>query len=558
MGLNKIRFLKSFLIVVLGLILCSCNKSDHFALNDSTPSGPFDARQMMTMRVTSSSAMSFYAAARFLEQATFGYTASDVALVQQIGMSAWIDQQMNLPASQVDWSSICCYLENSPQAGLQATNSFPVNAFLDLAIGAKDQLRLRTSFSLSNFIPTSTHPPGQSAYLNFLQTYGLGKYGDFLRALTLNASMGSFLNLNQNQNPTSCAICAFNENYPREFLQLFSMGTKMLNQDGSLQLDSTGKPIQTYTQNDVSNMARMLSGWSFDNSTKNPASANAPAYESPMISSNPSAHDSTAKTFLGNNIPAGGTASQDLDQAVKIIMAHPNVAPFISLRLIQNFVTSAPSPAYISRVASVFTSTQGDMKQVIKTILLDTEARAGDTLANANSSTGKVREPFLFTTQVWRALGCTKAPVNVGNPYARVLLYYQQPLSGVTVFGYYEPSFQPVGSNRLAPESKLDNSSMFSDMSSILSFYSYSSAQMALLQSAGCNITPLTSAYSNPDNYLSVVNQLFFKQAMPAVIQNGALNLMQSSFQPGRGNDSGLALQLASLLLSTPAFGVMK
>jgi uncharacterized protein (DUF1800 family) len=559
MGLFKTRFLKYIFFLVLVFVLSSCNNSDRLSLNDSQPSGPFDSKQMITLRVSSPSALSFYAAARFLEQATFGYTTSDVALVQQIGMSAWIDQQMSLPASQVDWSSICCYASNSPTAGAGTTWAFPPNAVLDLAIGGKDQLRLRTTYSLSMYIPASGHPPAQSAYFNFLQNNSLSKYGDFLKALTLNPTMGGFLNLNQDQNPGSCSNCSFNENYPRELLQLFTMGTKMLNQDGSLQLDSNGKPIQTYSQDDVSNMARLLSGWSYDNLSKDPMSIDAPAFESPMINSNPRSHDTTSKTLLGTTIPAGGTAAQDLDQVIKIIMAQPNVAPFVSLRLIQNFVTSAPSPAYISRVASVFSSSQGDMKQVVKAILLDPEARTGDVPSNTNNSTGKVREPFLFTTQVWRALGCTKAPVSPTDPTYRLVASYEQPLAGVSVFGYYEPSYQPVGGARLAPESKLDNSMMFSEMSAILSYYSNSPSFVGLLQAAGCtNVMPLLSSYGNSDTYLSLVNQLFFKQAMPSVIQNGALGLMQTYYKSGVGYDSVFSLKVASLLLSTPSFGVMK
>jgi uncharacterized protein (DUF1800 family) len=257
----KTRVVNLFFALLVGLILSSCNSSEKLALQDSTSTGPFDARQMITLRVSSPSALSYYAAARFLEQATFGYTASDVALVQQIGMSAWIDQQLSLPASTIDWSFICCYDENSPIAATNAVWFFPYNSILDLAISGKDQLRLRTTFSLSNFIPASGHPPAQVAYFNFMQTNAFSKYGDFLKSLTLNSTMGAFLNLDQDKNPAACSNCSFNENYPRELLQLFSMGTKMLNQDGSLMLDSKGNPIPTYTQDDVSNMARLLSGW---------------------------------------------------------------------------------------------------------------------------------------------------------------------------------------------------------------------------------------------------------------------------------------------------------
>jgi len=553
----KTRGLNLFFALLVGLILSSCNSSEKLALQEATSTGPFDARQMITLRVSSPSALSYYAAARFLEQATFGYTASDVALVQQIGMSAWIDQQLSLPASQIDWSFICCYDKNSPIAATNAVWFFPYNSILDLAISGKDQLRLRTTFSLSNFIPASGHPPAQVAYFNFMQTNAFSKYGDFLKSLTLNATMGAFLNLDQDKNPAACSNCSFNENYPRELLQLFSMGTKMLNQDGSLLLDSKGNPIPTYTQDDVSNMARLLSGWEPDTFNKKLGAADNGAFEYPLVNQNPLAHDTSAKKLLGTSIPAGGTSDQDLNQVVKIIMAQTNVAPFISLRLIQHLVTSAPSPAYISRVAGVFSTSQGDLKQVIKSILLDPEARAGDNPSSTNNATGKIREPFLFTTQVWRALGCTKGPASMGDPNMRAMLIYEKPFGFDTVFGYYEPNYQPVGSSRLSPESKLDNSTMFADMSSLLSYYSDPSA-IKLLNAAGCNVNTLINSYSTPDNYISLINQMFFKQALPTVIQNGALNLMQTTFRPGMGNDAAFALKVTSFLLSTPAFGVMK
>jgi len=557
------RFSQKLILILALFVLSACSGSDTVGQwsASSLVSKIFDAKRQLTLRLDTPSAISNYAAARFLEQATFGYTAKDVLRLQQIGMSAWIDEQMALPASQVDWSSVCCYDVNMPFD--PKIGSFVANQVTDLAIAAPDQLKIRTTWSYMMFIPiswTKVQTPGQGAYFNFMQTSALGKFGDFLNALTTQTAMSFFLDLWKDQNPGSCQDCDFNENYPRELMQLFTLGTVLLNNDGTPKLDSSGNTIPTYTQADVSAMARALSGWQFNNKDNNPSSsADNIAYEYPMIANYAKAHDTTAKTILGTTIPAGGNAAQDLTSVVNILMNHPNIAPFVSTRLIQNFVMSQPSPAYVARVAQVFSSTQGDMKQVVKAILLDPEARAGDTPSNTNNSYGKVREPFLFATQVWRALGCLRAPVAPWNQYDRVISGMQQPMSSDTVFGFYEPNYKPVGAPKTAPESKLDDTNVLGQEFNMLSNYAWTASYLTLLTDAGCDINSLINAYPNPESFLNLVNLQFFKGAMPSVLHDGAIRLIQTNYAPSTPtNNTNNTLLIISTLLGTPSFGVMK
>ena len=557
------RALRNLFFLLTLLILSACSGSDSTGQGSASSlmSTIFDAKRQLTLRLDTPAAISNYAAARFLEQATFGYTSKDVLHLQQIGTSAWIDEQLALPASQVDWSSMCCYnisLPFNPKIG-----RFVANKVTDLAVAAPDQLRIRTTWSLLMFIPISWNKvsaPGQGVYFNFMQTSGLGKFGDFLNALTTQTAMSFYLDLWKDQNPGSCADCDFNENYPRELMQLFTLGTVLLNTDGTPKLDNAGNTIATYTQADVSALARALSGWQFNNKDNNPSdTADNLGYEYPMIPNQAKGHDTTAKTVLGNTISSGGTAPQDLSKVVNILMNHPNIAPFVSTRLIQNMVMSQPSPAFVSRVAQVFTSTQGDMKQVIKAILLDPEARAGDTPSNTNNTYGKIREPFLFATQVWRALGCQRAPSSPWGEYDRVVSGMQQPMSSDTVFGYYEPNYKPVGAPKTAPEAKLDDASSLGQESNMLANYAWTASNLTLLTDAGCDINSLINAYPDSEKFLNLVNLQFFKGAMPNVLHDGAVRLIQTSYAPSTPtNNTNNTLLVISLLLGTPSFGVMK
>lgn len=258
---------------------------------------------------------------------------------------------------------------------------------------APDQLRQRVAFALSQiFVIGGSKVGDPTAYTNYLQLLNneaFTNYRQIMNDVTLSPAMGHWLDMVNNGKPNVSKGDHADENYAREFMQLFTIGTSQLNPDGSYQLDSNGNQIPTYTQNTVEAFALAYTGWTYPlmpgatQQTYNPAYWNGPMVP---VDSN---HDTESKQLLvypgvagGGLLSAGQTAEQDLNGALDNVFNHPNVGPFVSRELIQHLVTGNPSPGYIQRVASVFndngSGVRGDMKSVITAILIDPEARRGD------------------------------------------------------------------------------------------------------------------------------------------------------------------------------------
>lgn len=290
-------------------------------------------------------------------------------------------------------------------------------------------------------------------WLQVLSRNAFGNYRTLLKEITLDASMGKYLDLAN----SGVMGGAANENYPREVMQLFSLGLSLLNLDGSIQIDGSGNPIPTYTQTDVQQLAKALTGWTYSNATGTTGSGgNYNYYPGPMIPV-PGKHNTSAKTVLGYAIPANQTAQQDLDNAIDILFNHPNIGPFIATRLIRALVTSNPSPAYITRVAQVFNggngNARGDMQAVIKAILLDPEARND----NPPSNFGRLRPPMQHTIALTRALN-----LNPGPASQFAYLFYNMNegmLDAPSVFGHYSPLFHIPKSPLFGPEFQIYSAS---------------------------------------------------------------------------------------------------
>jgi uncharacterized protein (DUF1800 family) len=387
---------------------------------------------------------------RFLEQATFGPTSELVDHVQAIGFRAFLDEQFQAPASSYPTlqlypttrdTTACpngstCQRDNYTMYPLQ--NRFFVNALY-----GSDQLRQRVAFALHQIIVVSgvdvTQPSWMAPYLQTLDRHAFGNYRDLLYDITLNPAMGNYLDVNGNTRTRP------NENYAREILQLFSIGTVRLNIDGTTQLDDGGQPIPAYTQETVNAFARVFTGWRF---APAPA-AGVPNYIDAMVA-NEAQHDKDAKTLLnGATLPAGQSTAQDLSDAIDNIFNDPNVGPFVSKQLIQHLVTSNPSPSYVARVASVFNgrlSPRGDLKAVVSAILLDPEAR-GD--VKTNSTYGRLRHPAQFIANILRAFGARSADGTAGsdgylNPQSSQMgMDLFRPPS---VFSYFSPGTVVPGS----------------------------------------------------------------------------------------------------------------
>jgi uncharacterized protein (DUF1800 family) len=310
-------------------------------------------------------------------------------------------------------------------------------------------------------------------YLNLLGNDAFGNYRTIMTDMTLAPNMGYYLNMVNSGVAPAGQIA--NENYAREIMQLFTMGLSLLNPDGTTQTDSNGNPIPAYSEAQVEAFARVFTGWTYANSDGSVPSAfnSARNFRHPMVAVEWE-HDETAKTLLnGTTLPAGQSAEEDLQGALDNIFAHPNLGPFICRQLIQHLVSGDPSPAYVERVAEVFNNNgngvRGDMKAVITAILMDEEARAGDTQSGdemesspANPSGGHLREPLLWTTNVIR--GLNGVLVNPSDKYAlgnymgtQMTSMGETPYGQPDVFNFFHTEYVIPQTTINSPEFELEN-----------------------------------------------------------------------------------------------------
>ena len=404
---------------------------------------------------------------RFMAQSTFGANDATELKLRRLGYSTWLEQQMDeqrfLTFTYPDFPLQSTTPAPTCDGDTQPTDS-PINCFRDRytmyplqnwffkeALYNEDQqLRRRVSWSLSQILVVSgrqlTQPSRMLPYIQVLDRNAFGNYRTLLKEMTLNPGMGNYLDMATStvQNP--------NENYGREILQLFSIGLDMLNQDGTPMLDGLGNRIPTYNQETIVNFAKVFTGWTYCNQTCGNSQPGIVNFRDPMILV-PVNHDTTSKTLLNYPgaspvIPAGQDADDDLDAALDNIFYHPNTAPFVSKLLIQQMVTSNPTPAYIGRVSAVFrdngASVRGDLRSVIRAILLDPEARGN---VKTDPNYGHLREPVIYLTSILRPFNPTAnnnitVPGSCAGLSDGALNTVTQPLdqdvwNPPTVFNYY-------------------------------------------------------------------------------------------------------------------------
>src|SRR2546428_5547068 len=401
------------------------------------------------------------AAVRFLEQSTFGPNDAQLGAVETGGMENFLKAQFQAPTSDVNYPSV-------PPGTNDVHQLFRVffqNA-LDAQAGS-DQLRQRVMFALNQIWVVSGNKVGQPdfyvPYLRVLTGDAFGNYRKLMEDVTLNPAMGNYLDMANNVKPAPGAHA--NENYAREFMQLFTIGPNVLNPDGTPVLSpTTGAFVPTYTQTDIQQLALAFTGWTYPNGTA--CQYNGPFGNggSPMVACDAN-HGMTAKTILGKPLAANQTALQDLEGALDIIFAHPNLPPFVGRSMIQNFVTSNPSPAYVTHVANAFASgsfpspsggapfgdgKRGNMQALIAAVLLDPEARQGDNPTTENPLDGHLREPVLFVTNVLRAFHGTTD----GN---NSIVYLALDMGGEflflspSVFNFFSPLYDIPAANFVTP-----------------------------------------------------------------------------------------------------------
>lgn len=378
-------------------------------------------------------------ALRFLRQATWGPKPGDVDRVKAIGKDAFLNEQFNAMVSTY------------PDSLYEQSVEYMQEHFMRLALTGNDQLRQRAAFALHQiWVVSAVEVDCGEAMVNYYRVLinnAFGNYRTLMREMTLNPAMGVYLNMANNRSEAITGAPP-NENYSREVLQLFTAGLVRLNPDGTPQM-SNNQPVPAYTEEDVKELARIFTGWTFGdgNPATMPTKLQPEEYRFPMEPVE-AFHDKGAKTFLGVNFPAGRTAREELEGALDVIFAQPSVAPFVSRQLIQRLVTSNPSPRYIGDIAAVFnnngSNVRGDLRAVITAILKHPEAELGTPTA------GKMMEPALFIISQLRTLNATVAD----HPFMSDLAAEmgQRVFYSPSVFNYFSPFARVRGTSLFGPE----------------------------------------------------------------------------------------------------------
>ena len=416
-------------------------------------------------------------ASRFLAQSTFGPTTAEVDRVMAVQLDAWLTQEFEKPQT---YTHLGYWQERVAASGSPTTSNtdWIYQSFWRNALAADDGLRQRVAFALSqifvvslNDMNVSQQPRGVASYFDMLGRNAFGNFRTLLDDVTLHPMMGLYLSHLRNRGDNDRAP---DENYAREVMQLFTIGVHQLNPDGTRVLDGTGASVETYTNEDVTGIANVFTGWSWagpdtessrfngGGSPSNPDRAIQPMQAYAQY------HSEAAKTFLGGTCPGGTMPRASLACGLDRLFTHPNVGPFIGRQLIQRLVTSNPTPAYVGRVAAAFADNgqgvRGDMKTVLRQILLDPEARTAP--AEADATYGKVREPLLRMTALMRAAKATSTSgqyqIHVTDDPASSL--GQTAMRSPSVFNFWRPGYTPPNSDLaagglVAPELQVANES---------------------------------------------------------------------------------------------------
>lgn len=519
-------------------------------------------------------------AVRFLEQATWGPTAGDIAHVKSVGLMAYLNEQFNAPVTNPakgsnypdlpfpldDQATACPTSTGDPNYNQTVCNRdnfsmYPLQrTFFSNALYGQDQLRQRVAFALHQMLVVSAfsevnRPSWLTVYLHALDRNAFGNYRTLLQEITLSPAMGEYLDMRLSTRNSP------NENFAREILQLFSIGTDVLNPDGTPQLDAQGMPLASYSQTHVNEFTRVFTGWNFNPATLGAGITN---WRDPMVPRGGTTHDFNAKTLLnGLTTPACSSASgaanvacaqADMTLALDNIFNHPNVGPFIGKQLIQHLVTSNPSPAYVERVAKVFnndcsglypqgcSNVRGNLKLVVQAILLDPEAR-GD--VKTDPSYGKLREPAQYVNGFLRAFNVKsfdKNSTSDGVLGSRSTTDFtgtlDQPIfQPPTVFSYYQPAYEVPGTKILGPAFGILSTSTTLRRANVVNTFVYTGVATNTTPTAASpdrprgtsiDIANLEGLAGNPGDIADALNSLLLHGTMSSQVRTSIINAMNA------------------------------
>jgi len=511
-------------------------------------------------------------AARFLAQAAFGGSDADIQNLQSQanGIQAWLSQQFAMPVNPSGQLSNVAWMQANDLISIEFDTTGVQSSLWRKLISSPDVLRQRMMLALTDLFVVNTGATtltyrGAAAayYLDQLEANAFGNFKNLLLAVSHTPAMGQYLTFLDSVKANPVTGTSPDENYAREIMQLFSIGVVQLNLDGTPVANpkDPGVALETYGQSDVLNMAKVFTGWKLNTA----ATAYPGASATTDMINEPSGFDSTEKFVLGQTIAAGLDGEQTLEAAIGILMQHPNIAPFISRQFIQRLVTSNPAPDYVSRVASVFQSTQGDMKSIITAILTDTQATSTALLSDPQA--GKLREPVVRFIQWARTFQLNIAATDaatwakIGNLSSSSTGLAESPLQAPNVFFFFQPSYSPpqtaLQTNGItAPEFGITNeSSVAGYMNFIKNLIADGIAGVPGNYSA---LQPLVDGGGTSAALLAEINVLIAAgqiSAQTLTLMQGALDTIDVSTPSGATNRLYAAL---TLVMCAPEFLVQK
>ena len=549
--MNSIRRWKSWASLVLALFVCAA--FDRASAQDwAAAQRPPTAQE----------------ASRFLQQATWGPTPALIERVQAVGYEYFLEEQFEAPKSSYPTLPLYptmrpadCTNTNGDTCQRDNYSMYPLQTrFFYNALYGQDQLRQRVAFALHQIIVVSgveiTQPSWMTPYLQILDRNAFGSFHNLLYEITLNPAMGNFLDMAGN-NRTSP-----NENYAREILQLFTIGLNQLAPDGT---PLNGQNLPTYDQQTITEFARVFTGWGF-------AAAPAPGtpnYLGQMVVTT-NRHDTGAKTLLrGVTLPPGQFPYTDLNDALNNIFLDPSVGPFISKQLIQHLVTSNPTPSYVGRVTAAFEDNglgdRGDLRAVVKAILLDPEARnskASTDLEKPNSApeAGHLKHPALLIANLLRAFNAGSAD---GTDRSDGYLNPQAVTMGMdvfrppSVFSYFSPFGAVPGSSLRGPEFGLLNTSTALARANFVNTMVFSRINVSANSPKGTslNFSAIQPLAGDPAALVDSLNTLMLAGSMSAEMRD---SIIQAVTAVASSNRLKRARTAVYLIATSPQYQVAR
>ncbi|XBQ15999.1 MAG: DUF1800 domain-containing protein [Oceanicaulis sp.] len=433
----------------------------------ASPTGPFATAQ---------------GTAQFLTQASFGPTPSDIDRYEGRSASEWFENQLVLQPTYLSaqFDRHMDLVIDGGYSGFRVAS--PTILFWKNAVGAPDQLRQRMAFALSQILVVSAssgqlrnNPEGMVYYQDLLIEHAFGNYRELLEDVTYSPAMGYYLTYIGSKKADPDTGRMPDENYARELLQLFTIGVVDTDMQGRVLTDGAGRPRELYGNEDIEGLARVFTGFEFSGDRSTPEGRRA-AWRRPL-EIDPRDHSEVAKTFLGYTIPAGTSGEASVDMALDHIMAQPTLPPFIARQLIQRFVTSAPSPDYVGRVARAFDEgryqlpnmvtvgdgRRGDLAATIAAVLFDEEATDVEA-SRADPRFGKIREPILRLVHWARAFGVdandTEWVFDIYDTRSSDNLA-QNPYQSPSVFNFYRPGYIAPGTETGAADMTVPELQLF-------------------------------------------------------------------------------------------------